>query len=76
MNTNLDPILIFATNIKTELDKQKLAEILNLNSEIQLWHNDLEDIDSVLRIESETLTAQQIISLIEQHDFECTELPE
>ncbi|MBK0369056.1 hypothetical protein [Flavobacterium agrisoli] len=55
MEINLNHILIFATNIKTEKDKQIISTILNQNEAILQWNIDLEDVDSVLRIESSTL---------------------
>ncbi|MES2238638.1 MAG: hypothetical protein V4497_00110 [Bacteroidota bacterium] len=76
METDFNNILIFGTNIKTEKDKQIISDILNANQEIEQWHIDLEDIDSVLRIETQTLDAEQIIKMINEQDFKCAELSE
>lgn len=76
METNFKNILVFGTNIRTEKDKQIITEVLNANKEIQHWSIDLEDIDSVLRVETETLNAQQIIKIISEQDFKCAELSE
>ena len=76
METDFKNILVFGTNIKTEKDKQIITEVLNTNKEIQQWSIDLEDIDSVLRVETETLNAQQIIKIISEQDFKCAELSE
>ncbi len=76
METDYNNILIFVTNVKTEKDKQIISRILNANNEIEQWHIDLEDIDSVLRIETQTLNAQQIIKIITEQDFKCSELTE
>jgi copper chaperone CopZ len=76
MEPHFDNILIFGTNIKTENDKQIISRLLNTNPGIEQWNIDLEDIDSVLRIESKTLNATQIIKIITEQDFKCTELTE
>lgn len=76
METNFDNLFIFGTNLQTEKDKQVISKVLNANIEIERWNIDLEDIDSVLRIESQTLTAEQIIKIITEQDFKCSELSE
>jgi len=67
-------VLIFATNIKTEKNKDKIATFLNANKSILQWTIDQEDIDCVLRIISEKLNAGQIIELLNFHNFDCKEL--
>lgn len=74
MDANLNNILVFATNIQTESEEQKIAVLLNENTSIQQWSIDQEDIDCVLRIVSDTLSAEQLIEMINNFDFECTEL--
>lgn len=76
METQFDNLFIFGTNLQTEKDKQVISKILNANHEIEQWNIDLEDVDSVLRIESKTLTAEQIIKIITEQDFKCAELSE
>jgi len=76
METNFDNLFIFGTNLQTEKDKQVISKVLNSNNEIERWNIDLEDIDSVLRIESQSLTARQIIKIITEQDFKCSELSE
>lgn len=76
METNFDNLFIFGTNLQTEKDKQVISKVLNANHEIERWNIDLEDIDSVLRIESQSLTAEQIIKIITEQDFKCSELSE
>lgn len=72
MENQIDNILVFATNIKTENDKQKIIEILDANSEINQWTIDQEDIDCVLRIVSDTLSEEQIIELLNDQNFKCS----
>ncbi|MBA0883242.1 hypothetical protein [Flavobacterium undicola] len=76
METDFNNILIFGTNIKTEKEKQIISKLLNTNPAIEQWNIDLEDIDSVLRIESKSLHAQEIIKMITAEDFKCAELTE
>ncbi|MBW4360007.1 hypothetical protein [Flavobacterium taihuense] len=74
MENHLENILVFATNIKTEVDKQKVSNLLDDHSGIHQWNIDQEDIDCVLRIVSNTLSEVQIIDLIYSQDFECAVL--
>ncbi|PIF70809.1 hypothetical protein [Flavobacterium sp. 2] len=66
--------MIFATNIKTETSKNKIAAFFNTNKSILQWSIDQEDIDCVLRIISENLNAGQIIEMLNFLDFDCKEL--
>ena len=74
MKKHLENILVFATNIKTKVDKQKVSNLLDDHSEIHQWNIDQEDIDCVLRIVSDTLSEEQIINLIDSQDFDCAAL--
>ena len=66
-------VQVFATDIRTESDLQKVSVALNENTEIHRWSVDQEDKDCVLRIES-TLSKDEIIELIISHKFNCAEL--
>jgi len=74
METNLNHILIFKTNIDQLSTKCALSEALGKQTGISQWSIDHEDCDRVLRIVSETLSNQEIISFINAHGFECEEL--
>ena len=74
MENTLQNILVFATNIKTESEKRTISAVLDKNPAIQQWNIDLEDVDCVLRIVSETLSEAEIISIIKSQDFKCTTL--
>ncbi|MEZ0182259.1 MULTISPECIES: hypothetical protein [Flavobacterium] len=67
-------VMIFATNIKTETSKNKIAAFFNTNKSILQWSIDQEDIDCVLRIISKNLNADQIIEMLNFLDFDCKEL--
>ncbi len=64
---NLDHILLFKTDIKTEGCKARLQEILDKFDGIANWSVALDDQDCVLRVISYTLNHQQIIALINHH---------
>jgi hypothetical protein len=74
MKHTLNNILVFATNIKTENDKQKISLALDENLEIHQWNIDQEDVDCVLRVVSETLSEEQIINILGNHNFDCIPL--
>ncbi len=74
MEIQIENILVFATNIKTESDKRNISLVLDIHSEIQKWNIDQEDIDCVLRIESKTLSEEQIINLLNNQNFNCSAL--
>lgn len=73
-STDINEILVFKTNIKTDEDKQKVALVLNSLPHINRWTVDCEDCDCVLRIEAEGMSEEQIIELIQQAGFYCEEL--
>ena len=72
METNLDYIHIFRTNIESIADS--CSETLDQHPGIQQWSVDTADPDCVLRIVSETLNTTDITNLIEQLGYECSEL--
>lgn len=74
MENTLNNILVFATNIRTDNDKKVISKTLNEIPEIHQWNIDQEDVDCVLRIVSETLSEEQIIKILNQHNFNCTPL--
>lgn len=71
MKNQIENILVFATNIKTETDKRNISLVLDENPAIQQWNIDLEDVDSVLRIVSDTLSEEEIINTVKSLDFKC-----
>ena len=71
---NIQNILVFATNIRTNNDKQLISQTLNEISEIYQLNIDQEDIDCVLRVVSKTLSEEQIINIVNRHNFNCKPL--
>ena len=74
MTTTINQILIFKTNIQTAIDKHRVQHLLDSHDHIDQWNIDQQDVDCVLRVISESLTPEQIIELITNHGFDCTEL--
>jgi len=70
-STDINEILVFKTNIKTDEDKQKVAQVLDALPQINRWTVDCEDCDCVLRIEAEGISEQQIIETVQRAGFEC-----
>lgn len=69
-------ILIFKTNIETEDAHREVSVLLNAEASIIGWNIDREDIDKVLRVESNTNNTSHIIHRISQAGFFCEELPD
>jgi len=71
---NAIDILIFKTNIETEHDLNKIASLLNTENRIRKWSVDRQDIDHVLRIESEGADQTKIKEKIAYAGFLCEDL--
>jgi hypothetical protein len=71
---DLSHILIFKTNIQTEFDKLRIKNVLDASLKILKWNIDMDDSDHVLRVISDSLTPEQIISIMHYVGFECAEL--
>jgi tRNA G26 N,N-dimethylase Trm1 len=75
-NEIISNVLVFKTSIQDEHDIDKIAPVLDTDSRVQHWNVDLLDIDNVLRIESNTISAHEIIEQLETSGFSCEELPD
>ncbi len=67
-------ILVFKTDIRTTADIEYVKETLDRHRGIRDWHVDTDDIDCVLRIVSDELSAEAILALISARGYQCTEL--
>jgi len=74
MTIDLSNILIFKTNIQTEFDKLRIKNVLDASQKVLKWNIDMDDSDHVLRIVSDSLRPEQIISVLDYVGFECSEL--
>jgi hypothetical protein len=72
----ISDILVFKTNILHDEDVEKLALIFSDDARIKKWNIDRNDIDHVLRIESEELDIHEAIALVQHAGFFCEELPD
>jgi hypothetical protein len=72
----ISDILVFKTNILHDADLVKISDLLNADGRIRKWNVDLEDIDHVLRIQSDQLEIFEAITLVEKAGFICEELPD
>ena len=71
---NTIQVLIFQTNISQQKDVEKAGILLSSNSAIHDWNIDTDDKDNVLRVETNRLSSEDVIALIEKIGFECQEL--
>lgn len=69
-------ILVFKTSVHSPSDVVRLEDLLRTDERILRWNVDLEDVDKVLRIVSNTLTAPEVIRLLGDKGFLCEELPD
>jgi hypothetical protein len=80
MKTNMiqetTTILVFQTNIETEIQLKTLALVLNSNAGVQKWNLDRHDVDKVLRVVTDTLLAEDVIQLLSNAGLFCAELPD
>lgn len=67
-------ILIFKTNISNMEERERLALLLDNESAIHHWNVDMEDCDKVLRVTTELLQPEAIISITQQAGLLCSEL--
>ena len=69
-------VFVFKTNLETDHDRTAIAPVLNDHPFILQWNVDKHDIDKVLRIVTNNLTANDIIRLIQNEGYYCEELPD
>jgi hypothetical protein len=74
METDLLKIHIFKTDIAKIDSNCPMQQTLDNHSDILQWSVDCEDVDRVLRVVSEKLKPNAIISLVTEFGHECQEL--
>ncbi|MBO6588897.1 MULTISPECIES: hypothetical protein [Flavobacteriaceae] len=68
-------ILVFKTSVKQKGEVNQLRPWLNkLVNSNGCWNFDLEDCDKILRVETQSLHAPTIASLLKNQGFYCEEL--
>jgi len=73
MDTN-SQLFIFKTDIAELCANCEVYKALNKHAGVQEWSIDTDDVDRVLRVESATLSALEIISIINSLGHDCQEL--
>ncbi|WP_428228676.1 hypothetical protein [Flavobacterium sp.] len=74
METDLNTIHIFKTNITTADPACPMRKTLDDHQDIQEWSIDHEDVDCVLRVVSNVLKPETIMGMITEFGHECQEL--
>ncbi|MCR9173565.1 MAG: hypothetical protein NXI10_13775 [bacterium] len=69
-------IHIFRTVAPNDDCISQLSEVMSEHPEISRWHLDLEDIDKVLKVETDSLSEASIISLARDSNIVCESLPD
>ena len=69
-------IFVFKTSVKTKTQIKKLKPHIDKLLPNAKWNFDLEDIDNILRIDSEQDIVLVVIDLLNLHDYSCEELVE
>ena len=67
-------VLVFKTNLHSHEIVSDVSPILTHLKDIKRWNVDVQDCDHVLRIESETLSAERIEQLLSSAGYFCEEL--
>jgi hypothetical protein len=68
-------VLVFRTDIVGKSDSENVKRILK-DSRIKNWNIDQQDIDNVLRIESNEVSPAEVIEMVTKLGYMCEELPE
>ena len=70
-------LVILRTDIKTKKKVKRIKPLLKNNPIISNWSVDIEDIDNVLRIETQNdANENEIITMIHNQGFYCESLPD
>ncbi len=67
-------VLVFRTNMACEGCKRTVGQALNELDESLRWKADLEDWEKILRVETATVSASDIIKRMSDVGFICEEL--
>jgi hypothetical protein len=72
----ISEVLIFKTNIRHTYEMDVVAAVLNNDPRIKKWSVDREDIDHVLRVESDQASVLEVKLVVNAAGFYCEELPD
>lgn len=74
MNTLLQQILVFKTNISSPEAAESIGQVFNNRPDIISWSIDQQDIDLVLRVVSPSLEPKDVIAIVNKEGYACGEL--
>lgn len=70
-------LYIFKTNIRNKKKIRFIQSLFKKHALIKKWSVDLEDVDKVMRVESnDELHENEIIRILKHHSFSCELLPD
>jgi len=69
-------IHIFKTEWSSEDALSELSALLDNHPNVLRWHVDKEDIDKILKVETDSLTEKYIIELAQTNQIICEVLPD
>ena len=72
----ISEILVFKTDAWHPEDVDHVAKVLNDDARIKRWNIDRDDIDNVLRVEADQISAFEIRLLLNAAGYFCEELPD
>jgi len=67
-------VLVFKTSVKNRKSAAKLKSALDNIESVSKWNFDLSDCDKILRIEAGADISPDIISVMSENGYQCTEL--
>jgi hypothetical protein len=67
-------IFVFKTSVKTKMQMKRLKPHIEKTLPKAKWNFDLEDIDKILRVDSEENIVLNIKNLLNTHNYSCEEL--
>lgn len=68
------PVLVFKTSVKYKYQVKHLSFALDSLISEGAWNFDLDDCDNILRVESESISCAEVISLMKQLGYNCEDL--
>ncbi len=73
----MNPVLVFKTSVTSWREAAQVSPLLSkLLQEHSAWNFDLDDWENILRVESNTCSAGEIIRMMNEAGFYCEELPD
>ncbi|ASZ14765.1 hypothetical protein KTO58_26895 [Chitinophaga pendula] len=76
MTSTATEVLIFKTNLHCTYAVKNVAPLLDTDQRIIRWSVDCEDTDKVLRIVTNGLQVNDVITLLTNAGYHCEELPD